>query len=103
MLLKTIKTKSTTKQTVRNLKNFASLSEIRKSIQSGSINCESIVDYYLRRINEHKNLNIYIEVFTEEAQKRAKKIDEKFSFQIENTKNFSYSSYHHLAQPLKIS
>lgn len=59
------------------MKNFLSLSEIRKSIQSGSTNCESIVNYYLKRINEHENLNIYIEVFAEEAHKRAKKIDEK--------------------------
>ena len=71
------KTKKTIKQTARNLKNFASLSEIRESIQSGSVSCQSLVNYYLKRINNHKDLNVYVEVFTEEALKRAKQIDKK--------------------------
>ena len=59
------------------MKNFTSLSEIRESIHSGSANCQSLVDYYLDRINKHKDLNIYIEVFADEAKSRAKKIDAK--------------------------
>ena len=59
------------------MKNFTSLSEIRESIHSGSTSCQSLVDYYLERIDKHKDLNIYIEVFTDEAISRAKKVDEK--------------------------
>jgi aspartyl-tRNA(Asn)/glutamyl-tRNA(Gln) amidotransferase subunit A len=59
------------------LKNFTSLSEIQESIHSGSASCQSLVDYYLDRINKHKDLNIYIEVFTDEAKSRAQKVDEK--------------------------
>ena len=59
------------------MKNFTSLSEIKKLLQSGSINCESIVNYYLDRIKKHENLNIYIEVFSKEALSRAKEIDKK--------------------------
>ena len=59
------------------MKNFTSLNEIHESIKLGSISCQSLVNYYLNRIDEHKELNIYIEVFAEEALVRAKNIDEK--------------------------
>tara|TARA_Y100001954_G_scaffold42763_1_gene43878 strand:+ start:5495 stop:6922 length:1428 start_codon:yes stop_codon:yes gene_type:complete len=59
------------------LKNFTSLNEIHKSIKSGSISCQSLVNYYLDRIDKHKDLNVYVEVFAEEALMRAKNIDEK--------------------------
>ena len=59
------------------MKNFASLNEIQESIKSGSISCLSLVNYYLDRIDGHKDLNIYVEVFSEEAIVRAKNIDEK--------------------------
>ncbi len=39
---------------------------------------QSLVNYYLDRIDKHKDLNVYIEVFGEEALLRAKNIDEKF-------------------------
>ena len=59
------------------MKNFASLNEIHESIKSGSVSCRSLVNYYLDRIDKHKDLNVYIEVFAEEALVRAKNIDEK--------------------------
>ena len=59
------------------MKNFTSLNEIQESIKSGSSTCVSLVDYYLGRIEKHKDLNIYVEVFAEEAKSRAKAIDEK--------------------------
>ena len=59
------------------MKNFTSLNEIRESIKSGSVSCRSLVNYYLDRIDKHKNLNVYVEVFAEEALARSKNIDEK--------------------------
>ena len=59
------------------MKNFTSLSEIQESIQSGSTSCVSLVEYYLERIDKHKDLNIYVEVFAEEAKSRAQSVDEK--------------------------
>ena len=59
------------------MKNFTSLNEIHESIKSGSVSCQSLVNYYLDRIDKHKDLNIYVEVFAEEALVRAKNIDEK--------------------------
>ena len=59
------------------MKNFTSLNEIHESIKSGSVSCQSLVNYYLDRIDKHKDLNVYVEVFAEEALVRAKNIDEK--------------------------
>jgi aspartyl-tRNA(Asn)/glutamyl-tRNA(Gln) amidotransferase subunit A len=59
------------------LKNFSSLSEIQASLSEGSVSCKSLVSYYLDRIENHKDLNIYLEVFSEEAQTQAQKVDLK--------------------------
>lgn len=61
------------------MKNFASLNEIHESIKSGSTSCRSLVNYFLDRIDKHKDLNVYVEVFAEEAMVRAENIDEKIS------------------------
>lgn len=59
------------------MKNFASLNEIHESFKSGSTSCRSLVNYYLDRIDKYKDLNVYVEVFAEEALLRAENIDEK--------------------------
>ena len=59
------------------MKNFSSLSEIQASLSEGSVSCKSLVSYYLDRIDKHKDLNIYLEVFSEEAQTQAQKVDLK--------------------------
>lgn len=59
------------------MKNFSSLSEIQASLAEGSVSCKSLVSYYLDRIDNHKDLNIYLEVFSEEAQTQAQKVDIK--------------------------
>jgi aspartyl-tRNA(Asn)/glutamyl-tRNA(Gln) amidotransferase subunit A len=59
------------------LKNFSSLSEIQKALASDHTTCLGLVDYYLNRIDQHKDLNIFLEVFTDEARIRAQEIDEK--------------------------
>lgn len=59
------------------MKNFSSLSEIQASLSEGSVSCKSLVSYYLDRIENHKDLNIYLEVFSEEAQTQAQKVDLK--------------------------
>ena len=56
---------------------FSSLSEIKASLAEGSVSCKSLVSYYLDRIDNHKDLNIYLEVFSEEAQTQAQKVDIK--------------------------
>lgn len=59
------------------MKNFSSLSEIQEAIASNQTNCLGLVNYYLDRIEQHKDLNIYVEVFGEQARAKAIELDEK--------------------------
>lgn len=59
------------------MRRFHSLSEVRKEIQSGHLSCEQLVNYYLVNIEAKKHLNVFLEVYTDEAIKAAKIIDQK--------------------------
>lgn len=54
-----------------------SFGEIKKEINSGKLNCRSLVASYLKRIEENKHLNAFLEVFGDEALLRAEEVDEK--------------------------
>lgn len=51
-------------------------SDIRKAIQNGK-SARSIVEDYLKRIEEHKDLNAFLEVFTDSALAKADEVDRK--------------------------
>lgn len=55
---------------------YRSFDEIRVALDNG-ISVESITQHYLKRIDEKKHLNAFLEVFTESALARAKRVDEK--------------------------
>lgn len=52
---------------------------IKSQIASGSLTASKLVSDYLRTIESTTALNIYLEVFAEEAISRAKELDEKFT------------------------
>ena len=54
-----------------------SYSEIKKEISAGKLTCHKLVSSYLKRIEESKDLNAFLEVFGDEALQRAEEIDEK--------------------------
>lgn len=54
-----------------------SFGEIKKEISAGKLNCHALVASYLKRIEENKNLNAFLEVFGDEALLRAQELDEK--------------------------
>ena len=54
-----------------------SLTEIKNDLASGQINCLQLVEHYLTNIEKKKHLNVFLEVYTEEAKTRATAIDEK--------------------------
>lgn len=59
------------------MKSYLSLSEIRQDITTGTINCVGLVNNYLKRIEEKKELNAFLEVFSEEALSKAVEVDRK--------------------------
>ncbi|MCS7005774.1 MAG: Asp-tRNA(Asn)/Glu-tRNA(Gln) amidotransferase subunit GatA [Cytophagales bacterium] len=56
---------------------YSSYQEIRKALQKKEVRVKEIVEYYLRKIEETKHLNAYLEVYAEEALSRADEIDKK--------------------------
>lgn len=61
------------------MKIYHSFSAIQAALSSGSVDCHSLVQSYLERIQEHKHLNAFLEVFTEEALSQAAIVDQKIS------------------------
>lgn len=56
---------------------FNSLSQIQEEISTGNLSCIQLVDSYLNRIEENKDLNAFLEVYTDEARLLAQEVDEK--------------------------
>ena len=59
------------------MKAYNSLAEIQKELEIGSISCVSLVGHYLHLIEERKNLNAFLEVFSDSALAKAKEVDKK--------------------------
>lgn len=57
---------------------YTSLQHIQSDLQSGKTSCTQLVDFYLSKIEASKELNIYVEVFAEEAKAKAKALDQKY-------------------------
>lgn len=57
--------------------DFKTLSEIQSRLTDGSLNCSQLVEQYLERIEEKKDLNAFLEVFAHDARSRATVIDLK--------------------------
>ncbi len=58
---------------------MTSLHSIQTSISKGETNCTQLVDHYLSKIEATKDLNIYVEVYAEEARQQAILLDEKYA------------------------
>ena len=61
------------------MKKYTSLAQVREDLSANQITCLSLVQGYLQTIEERSNLNAFLEVFAEEAQQRAKDIDERLA------------------------
>lgn len=57
---------------------YHSLEAVQAEIQFGLTTCEKVVRYYLARIEATSYLNIYVEVYVEEALKRARELDKRY-------------------------
>lgn len=57
--------------------NFNTLKEYQDKLQKAEFTCLDLVEDYLERINNHKHLNAFVEVYSSDARSRATVIDEK--------------------------
>jgi len=56
---------------------FPNLHSLQDNLRSGSTSCEKVVQAYLQKIEQTTSLNIYIEVFSNEAIEQARALDLK--------------------------
>ena len=56
---------------------FSSIEQYDAQLQEEKLTCVQAVEHYLQRIETHRHLNAFIEVFKEEAIQRACDLDEK--------------------------
>lgn len=57
--------------------SYSSLTQIQTDIASGKLSVRQLVEGYLGRIDQNKNLNVFLEVFAQEALQKAIEIDSK--------------------------
>lgn len=59
------------------MKQYRSLAAVRAAIASDTITCRQLVEQYLQEIEKKTHLNVFLEVFEDEARSRASEIDLK--------------------------
>lgn len=59
------------------MKSYNRVTDIQTDLQSGSVSCVELVEYYLQNIQEKSHLNAFNEVWADEAREKAILIDAK--------------------------
>ncbi len=57
---------------------FSSLQKVQAHIKAGTLTCAEVVEYYLSKIEETRDLNAYVEIFADETRERARALDKKY-------------------------
>ena len=59
---------------------YSSLSEIQRELAAGTTSCRQLVEYYLDNIGRRNDeLNVFLEVWADEARQQAQAVDEKLA------------------------
>jgi aspartyl-tRNA(Asn)/glutamyl-tRNA(Gln) amidotransferase subunit A len=59
------------------LKEYHQLDEIQEDLFQNKLSCVELVEYYLQKIVSLKHLNAFVEVYDQEALKKAQEVDQK--------------------------
>ena len=57
--------------------SYKNIQQYQQDLSENKTSCVVAVQFYLQRIQDHKNLNAFIEVYAAEALEKAKQLDEK--------------------------
>jgi aspartyl-tRNA(Asn)/glutamyl-tRNA(Gln) amidotransferase subunit A len=60
-------------------KDFSSFSHLQQQLSKGAISCEEVVSFYLDNIRRKAHLNVFLEVYEEEAKQQAIAVDKKIA------------------------
>ncbi|MEN7548934.1 Asp-tRNA(Asn)/Glu-tRNA(Gln) amidotransferase subunit GatA [Rapidithrix thailandica] len=58
---------------------YSSFQKTQAAVLNGELSCREVVEYFLRNIEQKKHLNIFLEVYQQEALERAEAIDQKIA------------------------
>ena len=61
------------------MKRYHSLSSIRTDLNAGVLTCAALLEDYLKRIEDGKNLNAFLETFADSARVKAAEVDKKIA------------------------
>ncbi|MEZ4776303.1 MAG: Asp-tRNA(Asn)/Glu-tRNA(Gln) amidotransferase subunit GatA [Bacteroidia bacterium] len=61
------------------MKDYQKLAEIQQDLSTGLLRCSDLVDLYLARIESSRDLNLFVEVYAQEAREKAAEIDRKIA------------------------
>lgn len=61
------------------MKDYQKLAEIQQDLSTGLLRCSDLVDLYLARIDSTRDLNLFVEVYADEAREKAAEIDRKIA------------------------
>ena len=56
---------------------YRSFSPVQADLKTGALTCRQLVEQYLSRIETHRHLNVFTEVYADESRARADAIDQK--------------------------
>lgn len=59
------------------MKVYSSFFEVQADLSAGKVTCVQLVDHYLTNIEKKKHLNVFLDVYAEEAKALAVKVDQK--------------------------
>ncbi|WKN32281.1 Asp-tRNA(Asn)/Glu-tRNA(Gln) amidotransferase subunit GatA [Porifericola rhodea] len=59
------------------MKDLRSFNRIQKYLVEGTLSCEDIVNTYLQNIQSQQHLNVFLDVYADEALARAQEVDKK--------------------------
>lgn len=59
------------------MKKYTSLQDIQADLAQGTITCKELTEFYLKNIKEQKHLNVFVDVYEEEALAKAEEVDQK--------------------------
>lgn len=58
---------------------YRQFSSVQDALKTGAVTCRQLVEQYLIRIDEHRHLNVFTEVYADEARQQADLIDQKLA------------------------
>ncbi|WP_077921453.1 Asp-tRNA(Asn)/Glu-tRNA(Gln) amidotransferase subunit GatA [Spirosoma sp. 209] len=58
---------------------YRSFTSVQADLKTGAVTCRQLVEHYLTRIADHQHLNVFTDVYADEARQQADAVDQKLA------------------------